>query len=128
MRSRSLLIPLLLCAGLAAPAAAAVNQGDFMAKNTGEIVALCSAAQSDPLYQAAVHFCEGYLVGAYQYYAIERAAGNKRPLFCLPDPAPSRDEGVRMFVSWARANPEYMSESGVDSLFRFLATTWPCAR
>lgn len=77
---------------------------------------------------AAIHFCQGYVVGAYHYYLAERAGSNVPPLACLPNPPPTRDAAIAMFVDWARSNPQYMSELPVDSLMRFAVTTWPCRK
>jgi hypothetical protein len=33
---------------------------------------------------------------------------------------------VQQFLSWVRANPQYLNEAAVDSMFRFLKATWPC--
>jgi hypothetical protein len=55
-----------LVAGLfaARPPAGAVSREDFVAKTTAEYVAVCSTPESDPLYLAAMAFCQGYGVGA----------------------------------------------------------------
>jgi hypothetical protein len=128
MRAKFLVISAGICALASVPASATVTHDNFLAKTTGDLVALCDATGSDPLYQAAMHFCEGFMVGAYQVYSIERAATERRPLFCPPTPAPTRDEATRMFVAWAHAHPQHMNETGIDSLFRFAAETWPCTR
>ena len=31
-----------------------------------------------------------------------------------------------MFIDWAKAHPQYMDESPVETEFRFLMETWPC--
>ena len=106
----------------------ASDQADFEVKTTQNLMNLCTAAPSDPNYQAAIHFCHGYLVGAYAYYAAEHASPNAKHLFCLPDPAPSRNDALAMFLEWAKAHPQYMSEKPVDTEFRFLAEKWPCKK
>lgn len=111
--------------------ARAVTPDNFLLRTTADLVELCSASETDPLRVAAIHFCEGYMVGAGQYHQAEHPAAQAAsdpPLYCMPNPAPSRDEIVRMFVAWARSHPQYMNERPIDSLLRFAAMTWPCRR
>ena len=54
---------LLILPGLAS----AVSENDFKADTTEQIVNLCTADPGEQLYQQAVNFCHGYLVGAYKY-------------------------------------------------------------
>lgn len=110
------------------PASWALTQDNFLVRATSDLVELCSAPPSDQMRVAAIHFCEGFVVGANQYYMAERAGSGSPPLFCLPTPPPTRDEATAMFVSWARNNPQYMSERPVDSLMRFAVATWPCRK
>ena len=104
----------------------AVSKDDFLARTTKDLVDLCGAAPSDPLYDAAIHFCHGYVVGAFHYYTAADAAPGPTHIVCLPNPPPSRDQGVQNFVAWANQNPQYMTEFPVNTLFRFAAMKWPC--
>ena len=106
--------------------AATVDQ--FRVRSTADLVEICSTPANDPMYAAAISFCHGFAVGAYQYYLASVSGPEGKPFVCLPDPPPSRTEGVRMFVDWARQNPQYMGEPAVETLFRWLATTWPCRK
>jgi Ssp1 endopeptidase immunity protein Rap1a len=106
----------------------AVTQDNFLARNTQDLVDLCTAPHNNPLRVAAIHFCEGYLVGAYHYDQSLRSGPGLKQIVCPPNPAPSRDEGVKMFVTWAQAHPQYMKERAVDTVFRFLTSTWPCPK
>ena len=113
---------LLILPGLAG----AVSENDFKADTTEQIVDLCTADPGEPLYQQAVNFCHGYLVGAYKYYEAERSGPNATKLVCLPDPQPTRDEAIQMFMEWTKAHPQYINESPVETEFRFLMETYPC--
>jgi len=113
---------LLILPGLAG----AVSETDFKADTTGQIVNLCTAHPDDPLYPHAVNFCHGYLVGAYKYYEAAHSGPNALKLVCLPDPPPSRNEAIQLFMEWANAHPQYMKESPVETEFRFLIEKWPC--
>ena len=106
--------------------AGAVSENDFKADTTEQIVNLCTSDPGEPLYQQAFNFCHGYLVGAYKYYEAEHSGSNATKLVCLPDPQPTRDEAIQMFMEWAKAHPQYMGENPVETEFRFLMEKWPC--
>jgi hypothetical protein len=123
------LICMLFAVALVMPTiAAAGSEQDFIADSTDDIIALCSAAPTDPNYIASIHFCQGYLLGAYAYYnALATGPGGVK-LVCFPDPPPSRNQGIAMFVEWAKAHPQYMQEEPVETFFRFLTEKWPCPK
>jgi len=104
----------------------AVSENDFKADTTEQIVNLCTAKVKDPLYHQAVNFCHGYLVGAFDYYEAAHSGPKAFKLVCLPDPPPSRNEAIEMFIEWARAHPQHMKDSPVETEFRFLMDTYPC--
>ena len=56
---QNLCLAVFLLAGFAAQPYA-VTQDNFLARDTNDIIELCSAQADDPLYTAAVHFCHGY--------------------------------------------------------------------
>jgi len=99
----------------------AQTRDEFLVRTTQDYVRACTTSQNDPLYAAAIGFCHGYAVGAYHYYLAETAAPQGKPFICLPEPPPSRNDILTMFIAWAQQHPEYMGERPVDSLFRFLA-------
>ena len=113
---------LLILPGLAG----AVSENDFKADTTEQIINLCTANSDDPLYQQAINFCQGYLVGAYKYYEAAHSGPNAPKFVCLPNPQPSRDEAIQIFIEWVKAHPQYMKEKPVDTEFRFLMEKWPC--
>jgi Rap1a immunity proteins len=106
--------------------AGAVSEDDFRVRTTQNLINLCTAAPNDPLYPQAINFCYGYLVGAFHYYESSVSGPKAARLVCLPDPAPSRNDAVRMFIDWAKAQPQYKEEKPVETEFRFLIEKWPC--
>jgi Rap1a immunity proteins len=111
-----------VCALAAAP-------DHFRVRSTADLVELCSTPANDSLYTAAMSFCHGYAVGAYHYYQATVAGPQGKPFVCVPAaPPPTRTEGLQMFVAWARENPQHMGEPAVETLFRWLAATWPCRK
>lgn len=126
LKLMSRLALLALC--FAGSAKADVTEQDFAGNTTQNLMNLCTAAPSDAKYREAIHFCQGYLVGAYQYY---KSASTNDPLLqivCFPEPKPTRNEAIQMFISWAQNHPEYMGEVAVDTEFRFLGEQWPCKK
>jgi hypothetical protein len=129
MRLSKRLCGLALCLGVPIGAAhAAVSQDTFLLRNTGDLVDLCSAAQSDPLYTAAVNFCHGFTVGVFRVLQEEDMAKTSRHMFCLPNPMPSRNEGIANFVQWANADPSRAAMQPADAIAAFLAQQFPCPR
>jgi hypothetical protein len=107
----------------------ALTRDDFLVRTTQDLVKLCTADEKDPLYQAAIGFCHGFTAGAYQYHqAITKSGAERTSFVCVPEPPPTRAEAIQMFVAWTQENPQYLNEPPVDSLFRFLATKFPCRR
>jgi hypothetical protein len=120
---------LLFGAALAVPGvAAAVTDGDFEVKTTRSLLNLCTVSADDARYKEALHFCHGYLVGAFHYYLASVAGPNAKRLVCPPDPPPTRNAAIAAFIVWAQARPQYMNETPVEAEFRYLAETYPCKR
>ncbi len=124
--NRKLIILLLIVACMVPGFAAAVTKQDFEVKTTANLLNLLTASADDPLRREAIHFGVGYVVGAYHYYVAENSGPEGDRLVCLPDPAPSRDAAIAMFVEWLKTHPQYMNEKPVETLFRFLTEKWPC--
>lgn len=108
---------------LAVGGADAVETEDFHVKDAQDLVDICTTPQTDPLYEAAMGFCHGYTVGAWQYY---QAAGRK--FVCAPEPEPSRAQAIDGFVDWSATHTQYMQEGAVQTLFKYLADAWACEK
>jgi len=106
--------------------AGAVSEKDFEVQTTENIINLCTASPDDPLYHQAINFCHGFLVGAYRYYEAAGSGPGGLKLVCLPDPRPSRNDTIDMFIDWAKAHPQHWGEPPVESEFRFLMEKWSC--
>jgi hypothetical protein len=104
-----------------------LNVEAFQVKTTKDLIALCDTSPDEPLYAAAVHFCHGYLVGAYHYHEASIAGPNAERIVCLPEVRPTRSKIVENFVQWTKAHPEYWDELPVETEFRFLTETFPCS-
>jgi hypothetical protein len=106
--------------------AGGISQEDFEVDTTEQLIRLCSASPDDPFYNHAMNFCHGYLVGAYDYYEAAHSVGEGPKMVCFPDPPPSRNDAVNMFVEWAKAHPQYWQKKPVNTEFRFLSEKFPC--
>ena len=117
-----------LSAALALPTAstAATTPENFMVRTAGDLAALCSADQSDPMMAAAIGFCEGFAVGVYQTLQQTQASLGS-PFFCVPTPEPSRSQAIASFVAWVKASPRIASERPADAILGYLQQTYPCA-
>jgi Rap1a immunity proteins len=98
---------LLLAVAMVSVGAEAATSDYFRVRSTADLVELCSTPASDAMYAAAMGFCHGFGVGAYQYYYASVSGPGGKPFVCLPNPTPSRTEAIQMFVAWARENPQY---------------------
>lgn len=110
----------------AASSARAVIAEHFVVDTTADLVELCTVAEGDEMATAAIHFCHGYLIGAYHYHVQLMSGPGKTPMFCFPDPPPSRDAAIGAMVVWAKDNTQHLSEEAVDTMLRWLIATYPC--
>jgi hypothetical protein len=83
------LLVLALAIGLWSMIAGAVTRDDFRTQTAQDLLHLCAASPTDPLYTAAINFCQGYWVGAYQYYQAA-ASGPEGTRFICPPIHPQR--------------------------------------
>ena len=113
--------------GVAAPALAQSPGVPTAATTTADLGAMCLADTTGVPRLEAIAYCQGYLTAAGQYHAIlHRQGRGGRPLFCLPDPAPTVAQTGVAFGRWAQQNPQYGSEPALDGLFRWAQATYPC--
>ena len=113
-------------AGLAAaPAALAIETADFDLATARDLVALCGAEESEPMYAEARQACYGYLAGAAHFHRALVSGGGFRPIAC-PDRELSREELAGLFVDWAGDHPEHMDEPPVEGVARAVVAVFPC--
>lgn len=116
----------------------AATKDNFLARDTQDIIELCSVSPEDPIYTEAIHFCHGFLIGAYRYQKVFYSRPGFSPLVCAPEPNPSptetlaeyagmtRTKIIAEYVQWTKNNPEYLKEPIVDTLMKFLIDKFPC--
>lgn len=97
---------------------------DFQLRTTRDLFDICTLGSDHPDHVAAKAFCYGFVEGAAHYdEALEE--GTKVAITCAPDTL-TREQAVEVFVAYVRANPQYMTEAPVDTIFRALIAKWPC--
>ena len=111
---------------LAAPAGAqdAVVES-FELADTKALVTACTVPEGNPLYKSAKGFCLGYMTGAMHLYTAAAASPNVKDFVC-PGHVVSRAEMRDVFLDWAAAHPERMSEPPIDGLVRAAVAKFPC--
>jgi hypothetical protein len=119
---------LAVLSALATGEAGAVAPTNFEVKTAADLVAVCTTPATDPRYAEALHFCHGYVVGAYHYYESLAAAPMYQPLFCPDSTQQPRDQFISDFVAWSKAHPQYNNDRAVHLLFKYMIERWPCTR
>ena len=105
---------------------AAAPQG-HQVTTTGDLIELCSVSADDPLYNAAMGFCLGYIDAALDYHAELTAGPNNDPITCPADTI-SREEVVTVFVTWSKSNVQHLgNETPVTGVMRAVSEEWPCS-
>jgi hypothetical protein len=97
----------------------------FELDNGQALVTACTVPADNPLYQTAKGFCLGYMTGAMQLYGAAAASPNVKNFVC-PGHVVSRAEMRDVFLEWAAANPQQLSEPAIDSLLRSAVAKFPC--
>jgi hypothetical protein len=125
MRRTAFALVTLLVASASTVSHAQTVEDNFLVRNAGDLVKLCTSQSSDRLYTAAQNFCQGFTVGMYQVMVAEQS-GRRIPLFCPPAQPPSRNDAIAQFVQWAQASPARLALPAAEGLASFLAERLPC--
>jgi hypothetical protein len=97
----------------------------FELSNAQALVTTCTVPADNPLYQTAKGFCAGFMTGAMQLYSAAAASPNVKNYVC-PGHVVSRAEMREVFLEWAAAHPERLSEPAIDGLVRSAVAKFPC--
>ncbi len=102
------------------------NLEDFQLRTTQDLFDICNLDPGAADYVTAKSFCYGFIEGAAHYdEALE--PGPNKVIFCMPVTT-TRAQAVEAFTMYVRANPQYLKEAPLDTLFRAIDAKWPCAR
>jgi Rap1a immunity proteins len=89
------------------------------------LVTACTVPDGHPLHESAKGFCLGFMTGAMHFYTAAAASPNVKDFVC-PGHVISRAEMRDVFLEWAIANPERLSEPPIDGLVRAAIAKFPC--
>ncbi len=98
---------------------------DFVLDSTQDLVDVCGAPASDPLYDEAKIFCIGYIAAAIAYHDEIAKAPDLGPVACAK-PVVTRNDVIGVFLEWSAKSPQYMNAPPIESLLRAAAEKWPC--
>jgi hypothetical protein len=98
---------------------------DFVLATTQDLVDVCGAPTSSPIYEEARIFCLGYIAAAMDYHDEIAKAPEMGPIACSKTPS-TRQDTIDVFLAWAAKNPQYKNASPIESLLRAAAEKWPC--
>lgn len=98
---------------------------DFRLRTAADLVDVCTLEQSHLDHMAARAFCYGFFEGGTHYDDAMSNSPTHKKIVCDP-PGTTRRETVEVFVSYVRTNPQYASETPIDTIFRALIAKWPC--
>ena len=93
------------------PPSSAITRDDFQVRSTEDLLELCSVASTDVLSDAAINFCHGYVEGAFQHNQALTSGPEWKPIVCLPESRPSRNDTVGGFVKWGRDHPQFKNDN-----------------
>jgi hypothetical protein len=117
-------LPLTTAAIITLIPAAVTADVKYQVRDTAALVEVCEANPRAADVNTSLAFCHGFLTGSVHFYYA--AIPESSRFACAPDPAPSRSEVMGEFVKWTKAHPQYLSQPAVETLFRYLAETYPC--
>ncbi|MEM6972663.1 MAG: Rap1a/Tai family immunity protein [Pseudomonadota bacterium] len=118
----------LIVLGSTGGGAMAADEQHFMIDTAADLARLCASPSVSPNHDAAIHMCQGYIVGVHHFHEALAAEMNEG-IYCVAgiDPLPSRDVVMAAFVSWVDANPEMAEREAMDALLTFAAENYPCS-
>ena len=123
-------VALALAGAIAATPALAQGQAAGGAPATfppADLARLCGPAADSANAVALRPACYAALVTIGQVHSIYTTGPRaQRPVFCMPEQAPTLDRVSADFVSWAAANQQYSGTRAAEGVLRFAATTYPC--
>lgn len=125
-RRRNLRAMLSALLALAATPALAVEEQTFLVDTTADLARLCGAAPESPFYAAAIHMCQGYILGVHHFHQA-LAVELQEDVYCVePSADRSRNEVMAAFAAWVAENPQVGETEALDGLLQWAAVAFPC--
>jgi len=98
----------------------ATTRAAATAMSTEELLTYCKG--SDDSFVT----CEIYGQAVYDSYLVFSQHKKAPQFICVVQPAPSRKDVIKEYVTWADANPKYAKDPAADTILRFLGGRFPC--
>lgn len=116
-----------LSLAFAAQQVGAAEREDFMIDTTADLADLCGADPAEENFVAAVHMCQGYLLGVHHFHAAMTAAVEEG-LYCFEraSPRPTRDQVMADFAGWVDRHPEVAQTEALEGVLTWAAEIYPC--
>ena len=124
-----ILLTITLVFGVFSTPVLAVEEVDFQLKTTQDLLDLCTAQPGQTLGAEAIHFCEGYIVGAVDYHDAIVGKDMKR-IICYPK-GTTRNDAMHVLAAWEQANQgnaKLLSDPAMYGLVRAMQEKWPCKK
>jgi len=108
-------------AGASAPASASTT--------TLELMRMCEGRESVPQNQSLdLGMCAMYIAGMADMHGILVGLKNADPFFCIPEKGLSAEQQIRIFLKFAKENPNTLDKSA-RIVFPFaLGAAFPCKK
>jgi len=116
----SLFLGLLLMTPVGAPQAAS-------SQRTDQLLWECEGKTPEGMGMLGTLSCGKYLDGILDMHALLVSAGMPS-LFCIPKTGISIDQALRIFVKWAKNNPEELHKGARVSVVLALQSAFPCKK
>jgi Rap1a immunity proteins len=91
-------------------------------RTAGDLADACSTPPNSAANAAKVNFCNGFAQGVIQTARLN-ATGLK---VCFPSPAPKRNETMKEFVTWTKADANRKDQEASAAFLGFMADRFPC--
>lgn len=85
-----------------------------------------SDVASSPRTAVLLSHCYGFMKGVGDAYAIALDKAGAAPGFCPPEGVLSGEQSRRIFLEWARENPEQLDKSAAAVVTEALIEAFPC--
>lgn len=92
------------------------------AMSTAELLTYCKGDDN------ANVTCEIYGQAVYDTYVVYKQHKKGPKFICVKQPAPTRKEVIKEYVTWADANPSFAEQPAADTILRFLGGRFPCSK
>jgi hypothetical protein len=70
--------------------------------------------------------CEIYAQAVYDTYRVLVATAELPSIICVKQPAPTRNEVIKEYVTWAKADAQLANVPAAQTMLRFLTQRFPC--